>query len=199
LSVYLSFRYEKAYIKMANRMTESKLPMSDAPTDAPTDTSTENDLSIRPARPDDMATVMAIDARITGEEKLAYWSEMFERFGRRDDRYFLLAETDRRVVGYVVGEVRAWEFGSPPCGWVFAVGVDPSMRTRKIGTRLFQALCDALQARGIDIIRTMTARDDELNMAFFRSQGMMGGPFIELEMPLAERQNWQGERGGDGT
>ncbi len=29
------------------------------------------------------------------------------------------------------------------------------------------------------------ARDDALNMAFFRSQGMMGGPFIQLEMGLA--------------
>ncbi len=31
----------------------------------------------------------------------------------------------------------------------------------------------------------MLARDDALNMAFFRSQGMMGGPFIQLEMGLA--------------
>ncbi len=156
-----------------------------------TDAFPENALNIRPAEPEDMAAVMTIDARITGEEKPAYWTELFERFGRRDDRYFLLAETEQGVVGYVVGEVRAWEFGSPPCGWVFAVGVDPEVRVRKIGTRLFHALCDALQARGIDTIRTMTARDDGLNMAFFRSQGMMGGPFIELEMPLADRAAWE--------
>ena len=37
---------------------------------------------------------------------------------------------------------------------------------------------------GVDTVRTMLARNDELNMAFFRSQGMMGGPFIQLEMPL---------------
>jgi hypothetical protein len=35
----------------------------------------------------------------------------------------------------------------------------------------------------------MLARGDELNMAFFRSQGMMGGPFIQLEMPVDRRRN----------
>jgi hypothetical protein len=30
----------------------------------------------------------------------------------------------------------------------------------------------------------MIAREDQLNMSFFRAQGMMGGPFIELEKPL---------------
>ncbi len=34
----------------------------------------------------------------------------------------------------------------------------------------------------------MLARDDYLNMAFFRSQGMMGGPFVQLEMPLDPRR-----------
>ena len=30
----------------------------------------------------------------------------------------------------------------------------------------------------------MVAREDNLNMSFFRAQGMMAGPFIELEMPV---------------
>ena len=38
----------------------------------------------------------------------------------------------------------------------------------------------------------MLARDDDLNMVFFRSQGMMGGPFVQLEMPLDPRQDRAG-------
>ena len=41
-----------------------------------------------------------------------------------------------------------------------------------------------MQESGVKTVRTMLARDDALNMAFFRSQGMMAGPFIPLEMDL---------------
>ena len=49
---------------------------------------------------------------------------------------FLVAEAEGRVVGFVIGEVRDWEFGSPPCGWVFAIDVDPTVRQRGIGAAL---------------------------------------------------------------
>jgi ribosomal protein S18 acetylase RimI-like enzyme len=152
---------------------------------------TASPITLRAATVADMAAVGDIDARITGTAKPQYGAEMFERFGRRDDRFFLLAEADDGVAGYVAGEVRAWEFGSPPCGWVFVIGVDPAARGRKVATLLFQALCKAMESRGVDTIRTMIACDDELNMAFFRAQGMMGGPFIELEMPLSQRGEWE--------
>ena len=45
-------------------------------------------------------------------------------------------------------------------------------------------MCEVLKADGADSVRTMVGRDDQLNMSFFRSQGMMAGPFIELEKPL---------------
>tara|TARA_B100000315_G_scaffold245054_1_gene270460 strand:- start:423 stop:965 length:543 start_codon:yes stop_codon:yes gene_type:complete len=163
---------------------EEEIPVTESPRD-------NTGMNIRPAVPQDMAAVSAIDAKITGAEKPEYWSEMFERFGRHDGRYFLMAETAMgSVSGYIVGEVRAWEFGSPPCGWIFAIGVDPDERMRGIGTGLFDSICTELEARSIDTVRTMTARDDELIISFFRSQGMMGGPFIELEMPLGGRDRW---------
>ncbi|MCW8835856.1 MAG: GNAT family N-acetyltransferase [Rhodospirillales bacterium] len=144
---------------------------------------------VRPARLEDVPAVIAIDARNTGMEKPDYWQETFDRFGRRSGRYFLVAEdpqADGAVFGFITGEIRAWEFGSPPCGWVFALGVDPDARLRGVGSRLFCEICDAFSKAGMDKVRTMLARDDRLNMAFFRSQGMMGGPFIQLEKPLTE-------------
>lgn len=144
-------------------------------------------LVIRPAEDADLARVIELDQKITDMRKRAYWVDMYDRYGSRDNRYFLVAE-DRGegggVVGFIIGEVRAWEFGSPPSGWVFAIGVDPDTRLNKIGTQLFEAICARLRAAGVDTVRTMLARTDELNMTFFRSQGMMGGPFIQLEMEL---------------
>ena len=147
---------------------------------------TNSGLTVRNSAASDVLSVVRLDARITGLNKADYWADMYERYGKRDDRYFLVAEDpDGKLVGFIIGEVRAWEFGSPPSGWVFALGVDPDTRLMKVGSTLFDSICRCLKQSGVDTVRTMLARDDELNMAFFRSQGMMGGPFIQLEMGLA--------------
>jgi len=143
------------------------------------------DFEIRVAKAVDIAAVSGLDAAITGIAKPEYWNDMFARYGMREKRYFLVTEnTDGDIIGFIIGEVRAWEFGSPPSGWIFALGVDPNARLNKVGSRMFDTICDCLARDGVGKVRTMLAREDELNMTFFRSQGMMGGPFIELEMPL---------------
>jgi ribosomal protein S18 acetylase RimI-like enzyme len=144
----------------------------------------QGNVQIRNARATDMEAVAAIDAAITATPKPDYWARAYHRYATRQGRYFLVAESAGAVCGFILGEERAWEFGSPPCGWIFAIGVDPQCREGGIGTRLFEAICAGMREAGMITVRTMLAREDGLNMAFFRSQGMMGGSFIELEMPL---------------
>jgi len=140
---------------------------------------------VRAARVADLPAVAELDGRITGLAKPEYWDEMFRRYGRRrGERFFLIAESDGRLCGFIAGEVRAWEFGSPPCGWIFAVNVEPEARLSGVGTMLFTAICDEFRRAGVGKIRTMLARDDTLVMSFFRSQGMMAGPYIQLEASL---------------
>ncbi|MEE9194438.1 MAG: GNAT family N-acetyltransferase [Alphaproteobacteria bacterium] len=142
------------------------------------------DLTIRVAESADIESVCELDERITGLAKPDYWRASFANFSGRPDGYFLIAEADGRFCGFIIGQIRAWEFGSPPCGWIFAIGVDPGQRLRKVGSRLFAALTQRMGENGVKTVRTMLGRDDALNMSFFRSLGMMGGPFIQLEMPL---------------
>ncbi|MDE2335189.1 MAG: GNAT family N-acetyltransferase [Rhodospirillales bacterium] len=137
---------------------------------------------IRPAGAADLPLVVALDSETTGLAKPEYWREMFHRCARSG--FFLVAVDESGLRGFIVGEVRAWEFGSPPCGWVFAVQVRPGARQAGLGSRLFAALCAAFRAAGVDRVRTMLARDDTVIHAFFRSQGMMAGPFIQLESRL---------------
>jgi len=144
---------------------------------------------VRSARASDLAQVVEIDARITGLRKPAYWAGILRRYGGRGGRksagrLFLVALEGNEVQGYVVGEVRDWEFGSPPCGWVFGIGVRPEARLRGTGTRLLEEICGAFRRRGVDRVRTLLARDNALVLAFFRSQGMMAAPFIALERDL---------------
>jgi ribosomal protein S18 acetylase RimI-like enzyme len=140
---------------------------------------------IHSARRQDLLQVVEIDVVITGVRKPAYWAGVLRRYGgRQRQRFFLVAEVDGRVEGYVVGEVRDWEFGSPPCGWVFGIGVRPKTRLAGVGTRLYEAICGGFRRNGVKKVRTLLARDNGLVLAFFRSQGMMAAHFIPLELEL---------------
>lgn len=142
---------------------------------------------VRRARRDDFSAVVAIDARVTGLAKPVYWRGIFRRYGRAAaaGRQFLVAEADGGVAGFVIGEVRDWEFGSPPCGWVFAIDVDPDRRQLGVGSRLLEEIGRGFRRAGVTVIRTLLARDNALILSFFRSHGMMAAPFIPLEIELA--------------
>lgn len=143
---------------------------------------------MRAVRRGDLDHVIAIDASVTGLEKRAYWQRVYKRYGigsKGEQRWFLVAIAQRRVVGFLIGEVRDWEFGSPPCGWVFAIDVDPQARQSGIGTQLLGALTQELHRTGVRKLRTLLSHDNTLILSFFRSQGMMAAPLIPLEMDVA--------------
>ena len=143
-------------------------------------------IEVRRVRRADLARVIAIDAAVTRLPKDAYWRSLFRRYGAVDDdaRQFLVATVGGRVVGFVIGEIRDWEFGSPPCGWVFAISVDPAARLGGVGSRLVEAISAGFRRKGVTKLRTVLSRDNKLILSFFRSQGMTAGSMMPLEMDL---------------
>lgn len=143
-------------------------------------------ITIRNANGADLDTVARLDLETTGIEKRGYWQEAFARHVAppHGGRLFLIAEKDAAAVGFIVAEIRAWEFGSPPCGWVFALNVAKGLREHGIASVLYRELCARVRSAGIDTIRTMVAVDNKVNLSFFRSMGMTSGPYIELEKRL---------------
>lgn len=152
---------------------------------AETAAASPSDVRIRPAQVADLPAVIALDAEATGIAKTVYWKDRFDWYaGRNPERFFLVAEREATILGFIVGEVRAWEFGSPPSGWIFAIHVSPSARLHGLGTMLVDEICLRFRKAGVQQVRTMLAKDANLLLSFFRSLGMMGGPFIQLEKAL---------------
>jgi ribosomal protein S18 acetylase RimI-like enzyme len=141
---------------------------------------------VRPAHRRDLQQVIAIDATVTGVLKRDYWRGVFRRYAetREAGRRFLVAEINGEIAGFIIGEVRDWEFGSPPCGWVFAIDVRPDLRLTGIATKLLDEIAASFRRAGVPKLRTMLSRDNTLILSFFRSQGMTAAPFIPLEMDL---------------
>jgi GNAT superfamily N-acetyltransferase len=137
--------------------------------------------TIRPAQASDLPAVSALDERETGTAKPDYWREMLA-----PDRHFLVAENDKGILaGFIAGEIRAWEFGQPPAGWVFAIQIDPKLRLKGVGTELFEAIVARFKDKGVTRVRTLVDRKDHLILSFFRAQGMVAGPSLQLDMDLS--------------
>jgi ribosomal protein S18 acetylase RimI-like enzyme len=158
--------------------------------EASTHTSAVSAIAVRRVRATDIPQVIALDERVTGLAKPDYWQDALSRYdGRRlHDRAFLVAERrgpkSNSIVGFIIGEVRAWEFGSAPCGWILALSVEPRARLAGVGQSLFKAIATEFKQAGVNKMRTMVARDNRLHLMFFRSEGMMAGPYLQLETEL---------------
>lgn len=137
-------------------------------------------IAIRPAQASDLPAISELDSRLTGSTKPAYWQDMLA-----PERHFLVAETSSgAMAGFIAGEVRAWEFGQPAAGWVFAIQVDPGIRLEGIGSALFEALAAKFRSEGVTRVRTLVDRKDHLILSFFRAQGMVAGPSLQLDKEL---------------
>jgi ribosomal protein S18 acetylase RimI-like enzyme len=150
------------------------------------DTATKESIHIRNAALTDLEAVISLDHLGSKEEKPGYWRGIFDHYlhGNNNDRHFLVAEHRGSVVGFIVGEVRAWEFGSPPCGWVFALAVSPTVREGGIGLKMFTEISRRMKEKGVTTIRTMVDRDNRLLLSFFRSIGLTTGRYLEMERSL---------------
>jgi GNAT superfamily N-acetyltransferase len=143
--------------------------------------------ALRRFKPSDVDAVIALDEQVTGIAKRDYWRELFERYQTRrpHERFFFVAQSeDGRLLGFITGEVRAWEFGSEPCGWIIAVSVTPQAREHGVGEALMEHLCGAFRDAGVTTLRTMISRSNHLLLSFFRSEGMRAGTYLQLEKRL---------------
>lgn len=146
-----------------------------------------NKISIRNAVLRDLDSIIAIDNESTESAKsVDYWEDIFARYvlDKREDRLFLVAEAKGFPVGFIIGEIRAWEFGSPHCGWVFALAVLPKARNMGTAKNLFEEISKRMKLAGVTTLRTMVDRDDKLTLSFFRGMGLRSGKYIELENQL---------------
>lgn len=150
---------------------------------------TAAELAVGALGPGDLAEVARIDALHTGAAKPDYWRGIFARFLDHQANGFrvgLAARRDGRLVGYLFGEVRAFEFGSEACGWIFGIGVDATALRGGIATALLLESCRRFRGVGVGRVRTMVVRNDIPVLAFFRSNGFVAGSFVQLEVDLED-------------
>lgn len=147
------------------------------------------DVRVRALRREDWEALSRIDAAHSGVDKPDWWRDTVRRHLRRPSsslRVGLTAVEGGEPVGYLLGQVRAFEFGSEPCGWIYAVGVRPDHLRTGVARRLLDEARTRFRRLGVGLLRTMVRRNDLPTLTFFRSAGFVAGPYVELEQRLVD-------------
>lgn len=141
----------------------------------------DSDLVIRPLDELDVTGIAAIDEKIGGAYRPEVWEGRCGYYIRRDPEGSFVAEAggegagggdDKRIVGFMLGEVRSGEFGlEEPTGWIEVLGVDPDYRGRSVGRRLADAMLGHFRERGATRVQTLVDEDREDIRSFFASLG----------------------------
>jgi GNAT superfamily N-acetyltransferase len=91
----------------------------------------------------------------------------------RGTAVFVLAETDGRLVGVVVGTNDGRK------GWINRLAVLPAYRRRGIGALLVREIEARLEAAGMEITAALIETPNVSSLAFFGSMGYVHDPEIE--------------------
>lgn len=143
---------------------------------------TATEVRVRPADEMDISAIVAIDEKIGGQYRPEVWERRIGYYLRRDPEASVVAETDGRVVGFMLGEVRSGEFGiEETTGWVEHLGVDPGFRGRAVGRQMLDAMLEHFRRRGARSVQTLV--DEEMGeiRSFFSALGFQPStlrPFV---------------------
>ncbi|MFQ5906778.1 MAG: GNAT family N-acetyltransferase [bacterium] len=148
-------------------------------------------MEVRALTREDVDAILEIVDRIARaaaieEEDHSYLRETVERHIERNEPLMnLAAELDGKLVGFVMGEIRAWEFGQrEKTGWIKVLWVDPECQGKGVGKKLGHTLLSNFRASGISKVRTLVNWYEGDLLSYFRTLGFNVLNVIPLETKL---------------
>jgi flavin-dependent dehydrogenase/ribosomal protein S18 acetylase RimI-like enzyme len=137
-------------------------------------------ISIRKMTVRDIDQVLRIDEKITGKPHAAYYESKADAYISRGPEYCLVAEHRDRVVGFVLGDVRGWEYAAELSGWMEIIGVDPDYHGRGVSRALMDELFARFKRAGVTVVNTMVNWNDGDLIDYFRANGFERGEYVNL-------------------
>ncbi len=156
--------------------------MADTRVETPGISETDSIL-VRTMTETDAEAVVTIDAAATGRRRPRYFETMLQRAVKQAGMQIsLVAEIDRRVVGFLVGSLYYGEYGvMEPSASIEAIGVHPDFRGRNAGKALMRQLRLNLGALRITTLRTEVDWDNFALLGFFQKEGFAPAKRLCLE------------------
>jgi ribosomal protein S18 acetylase RimI-like enzyme len=146
------------------------------------------DLTLRRMTVRDIDQVLRLDEKITGKPHAAYYETKAAAYIARAPDYCLVAEHRDRVVGFVLGDVRGWEFATELSGWLEIIGVDPDYHGQGVSRALLDELCERFRRAGVRVVNTMVNWNDGDLIDYFRANGFDPGEYVNLVKRLDDEK-----------
>lgn len=131
-------------------------------------------MEIRPLTAEDFEGVVALDRRITGRERRAWFDQRLRAALRAPKRHLQLAaaDPDGGLAGFVLARAAGGEYGRPETvGVLETIGVDPTRQGQGVGRALLDALSTRMRARGQTELATEVAWTERAMLAFSADAG----------------------------
>ncbi len=138
-------------------------------------------VTVRRMRTQDAEDVLRIDEKITGQPHEAQWESKIIDHLSRNPLGCLVAEVEGKIVGFIIGDIRGWEFAIPKSGWIEIVGVDPAYHGKGVARVLIEKLHVYFRNHNVERVMTMVNWNDPGLVSFFRAVGFERSEFIILE------------------
>lgn len=131
----------------------------------------------------DIPAMVRIERAITQSVELAALERTLQDYLRQGDPDLLLgAEAEGELAGFLIGELRPWEFGEEESvAWIKVVGVHPRHQGQGIGRRLGEAFLERLRAKGSARVRTLVPWDSGDLITYFKVLGFARSSYVALE------------------
>ena len=137
---------------------------------------------VRKLAKNDVDDLLRIEEALGGEVSDDLRNSIIEYLGSSNSLTNLGAELDGRLIGFIIGELKLWEFGEKrPVGWIKELGVDPEFQGRGVGVALGRELLQYFSSRGVGIVKTLVEWDSGDVISYFRTLGFKKGSQIVLE------------------
>ncbi len=141
---------------------------------------------VRRLAPSDMEAVVALDARITGRRRDAYFqTKLREALADTGIQISLAGESDGLFAGFLLARVYYGEFGRMEAEAVLdTLGVHPDFQGQGVGRALLEQLRMNLSALGLRRLRTEVDWSAQELLRFFQQQGFHPAARLVLEADL---------------
>jgi len=143
---------------------------------------------IRRLRPDDLESVVAIDAKLIGRRRDEYFHlKLKMALNETGIEVSLAAELDGLFVGFLIARVFYGEFGvAEPTAVLEVIGVNPDFGGSGAGHALLAQLSSNLLGLGVRKVSTEVSWDDQKMMSFLHHEGFFPATRLCLDLDCEE-------------
>lgn len=161
-------------------------------------------LVIRRMEIDDLAQVFHLGEKLFTAREVPNLYRTWDEYEvvnlfQSDPEFCLVAESDGRLVGFVLGSTleksqSAWKYGH-----LIWLGTEPEFQRQGVAVKLFEYFQDLMLESGVRMLLTDTEADNLPALHFFRKMGF-GQPqqHIYLTLNISEQQRRLKEKKGNG-